>query len=215
MLSGVAVIEATPTPGIKAKPERILLYTIVEGGQPSQQRTYIKADGTFQVTGLTPGKVRMFASGMQSAPYQLLRIERGSGEVKEELMIAKGEKINDLRLIFVQGSGVIRGQVQITGGQLPKGWHLGVMAQRSDNSDALMYATQVSATVDDRGRFVLERLFTGDYELTIYSERTVGNTTTRQDLREAKKQSVIVTNGAEVQVIFQFELKTKEQSEKQ
>ncbi len=212
-LSGLAVIEGAPNPALKAKLGQILLITIVEGEQHMQQQTFIKADGTFRVTGLPPGKVRMFASGMGDASFQLLRIERGGSEIKEELTIAKGEKINDLRMVFGQGSGVIRGQVQITGGQLPQGWHLMVLAQRSRNNDVLSFAMNSSVTVDERGRFLLEGLFTGEYVLTVYSEHIIGDGSVRERVRTPVKQNVSVTSGAEVQVTIALDLNEKQKQE--
>jgi hypothetical protein len=205
VLSGVAIIEGTSDPKLKAKLAQVMLFIFIEGETPSGHQAAIKPDGTFRVTGIAPGKVRMVPAGLGDPSFQFLRIERGGGEIKDLLAISKGEKINDLRLVFGQGSGVIRGQVQIVGGQLPKGWQLLAQAQRvGGGGNATGMNPSVSTVVDERGRFILEGLFSGDYELTISSHPMAPQNAAGGQIPIATQQKVSVTNGAEVQVNIRF-----------
>ena len=210
VISGVAVIEGASNPALKEKLGQILLITIIEGEVHSQQQTFIKPNGTFRVAGIPPGKARIYASVFQGASLRMLRIERGGSEIKQDLTIVKGEKITDLQLVFGQGSGVIRGQVQFVNGPLPKGWQLTAQAQRDGNGDVSGLEQAFHATVDERGRFVIEGLFTGGYELVIYSEPIAREGSVNERVR-SPVQKVSVTNGAEVQVNVTFNVTGKQE----
>ena len=65
-----------------------------------------------------------------------------------------------VRLVFAYGTGSIRGEVKAEGGGLPEGLTLIV---RSPTRGARPF----SSTVDARGRFVVENLPPGNYELSL------------------------------------------------
>jgi len=209
VLSGVVVLEGISDPSLKSKLGPILLMAFHEGETPFTQHTFTKPDGTFRIAGIPPGKVRLFADSQGDRTIQFLRIERNGSELKDAIAIAKGEKVSDLRLVFGRGSGVIRGQVQIVGGQLPKGWRLSAGAQRSNNGSGANYSAGFSSEVDERGRFVFEGLFGGEYDLYVLAiSPTLENGGT---IQSRAQQKVTVTNGAEVQVTVRFDPNVKEQ----
>jgi len=210
VLSGVAAIEGTTDAATKAKFAQMMIYTRVEDERPWGQPVMIKPDSTFRATGLRPGKVGFLPINSSGNSFQLLRIERGGSEIKNTVVIAKGEKINDLRLIFGKGSGVIRGQVQVIG-ELPKGGKLSVHARQIVSGQGSSFTPSFDADVDDHGRFTIESLLGGEYELTVYVGPIVWGGLDNVRLPPPGKQKIQVTNGAEVQVNIRFDLNGKQE----
>src|SRR5262249_35897273 len=85
--------------------------------------TSIGRDGSFEVTGRRTGKadIKLKADNESLNGLSILRIERNGGELKQGIEIKPGEDIFDFRVIIADGPGVIRGQIKITGGDLPSG----------------------------------------------------------------------------------------------
>lgn len=224
VISGVAVIEDSSDPAVKFKLTQSFIYAHTEIQQPanqndqpiSQHQTVIQADGTFRITGIAPGKIRLGVAGVYGSfggsgrALTFLRMERGGVEVKDFIELAKGEQINNVRLVFVQGSGVIRGQVQIAGGQLPKDWQLSVYARLIKNQSNDGFRAQV----DEKGRFVIENLPTGEYEILFGVSSPLPNGPGESHTTLPAKQKVTVTNGSEVQVTIPFDPNRKEQEER-
>ena len=210
VISGVAVIEGMADPISKAKLSQARIAVFVEsesqgfyGGAGKQLQ--INADGTFRLTGLAPGILHLNLFGMPDSSPQFLRIERGGSEIKGDIVIGKGEKISDLRLVFGRGSGVIRGQVQITSGQLPEGWQLGVQAHRLNATAADSFNPSPNAIADKRGQFVIEKLFPGEYEL-VFSTVFIGNGSTYSSTMPEPRPKVTVANNAEAQITVSLDL---------
>jgi protocatechuate 3,4-dioxygenase beta subunit len=210
VLSGVAAIEGTPDAATKAKFAQILIDVSVQDKTLWVQPVTIKPDNTFRATGLPPGRVWLQPRFSPNRTFQLLRIERGGNEIKNTLVIAKGEKINDLRLIFGKGTGVIRGQVQVIG-ELPKDWKLSAYAHRIVNGQDPRFTPGFDAEVDDHGRFTIESLFGGEYELTVQARPIVWGTSGNVRFPPPAKQTINVTNGSEVQVNVRFDLNGKQE----
>src|SRR5947207_348097 len=85
--------------------------------------TAISPDGSFQFMGLRPGKafINLKADNESLNGLAILRIERNGGELKQGIEIKPGEEILDLRIMIADGTGGIRGQVEVEGGTLPAG----------------------------------------------------------------------------------------------
>jgi hypothetical protein len=125
----------------------------------SSSQNRIQPDGSFRISGLSPGKVRVSLSGIG---LQLVRIERdGVPSGDSTLEVAPGEQITGLRLIVSYGTGVIRGEVKIVGEQ-PQGGRIMVSLRRTN----VVGGTGTSVEADSRGRFLAERLPPGEYEVT-------------------------------------------------
>ena len=205
VIGGTSVIEGSTDPAVKAQLTQVQLVAYTNRdesqGQTDQPSSHhqmpLKADGSFLVTGVAPGKIRISAHSPRA--LQLLRIERGGAEIKEFIELAKGEKITDLRLVFSTGSGVIRGQVQAVGGGRLVGASNLINARLIGNTAGRGYTAQV----DDKGRFELTNLPNGEYELTLNSfARSDDNGYRMQTLA---KQRVTVSGGAEVRVTLTYD----------
>ena len=213
-ISGVCVIEGSADTSLKSQLTQVQIHALTEESdlqnQPDQpvshHQTLPKPDGSFQFTGVAPGKIKIGAYSPR--PLQLSRIERGGVEIKDFIELTKGEKITDVRLIFSAGSGVIRGQVQVIGGQ-----RIGI---ESSSIEARMVGNSVSrgfnAQLDDKGRFELTNLPSGEYELRLnsFSRTNTGD----YEMRTLVQQRVTVSSGAEVRVTLTYDPSRKEQEER-
>ena len=158
--------------------------------------TNISPDGSFQFTGLRPGKalINLKADNEILNGLSILRLERNGAELNQGIEIKPGEDIFDLRIIIADGTGVIRGQLKVEGGTLPDGARI-----TASISNKLNFANGY-ANVDHDGRFVISGLAAGRYELAL----NVFRPAPRQNVRlvPTMRQTVIVTDANESPVIF-------------
>lgn len=169
-LSGVAVIEGTTDPAIVARlaqatvsvqtltQERMMINTSVQGN--------VSRDGTFVISGIRPGKVRLYPGrvpgGQQS--LSLARLERNGAEFNGELEISPGEQVSGIRVVFAYGTSVIAGRVEVRGGTWPEGARISVALQRQ-GSDGRNLPGGQSVSTDNRGQFVLSGIAPGNYKV--------------------------------------------------
>jgi hypothetical protein len=162
--------------------------------------TAISPDGSFQLTGLRPGRafINLKADNEILNGLSILRIERNGEELKQGIEIKSGEDILDLRIIIADGTGVIRGQVKVEGGTLPAGARMAASI-----SNQLHFANGY-AQVDEDGRFVISGLAAGTYELTLNTYSPPPRQAVR--LLPTMKQTVNVTDANESSVVFTLNL---------
>ncbi|MCA1613426.1 MAG: hypothetical protein LC800_04555, partial [Acidobacteria bacterium] len=96
----------------------------------------------------------------------------------------------------------VQGQVNVTGGQLPEGARLTVSSRRIGASSGGFGG---GAEVDSRGRFSIEGLMTGEYELTVraFVRAPAGGPAVPFP---SVKQTVNVLDSGEVSVTFVYDL---------
>lgn len=119
-------------------------------------------DGSFRVGGLRPGRAQFYTGWPPVKGLTLLRLEHNGAEQREGIEVAEGSQVTGARIIFAYGDATIRGQVHIVGGALPPQSRLYVFIQRAGGSQHFVGR---GANVDARGRFIVEGLPAGDYEL--------------------------------------------------
>jgi len=138
------------------------------------------------------------------------RIERDGAEIKSSFEIGRGEQITGVRIILARANGTIRGRVEIAGDKLPEGWRFQIQVfpvrTTSDQGYRTFQSVYGYAESDEKGRFVIERLVAGEYELTLFA--IVRDS--QYGLRVAPgtseiKQRVTVSSGAETPVMFTFD----------
>lgn len=213
-LSGISVFEGTNDAAVKALLPQVQIYAHTEVNGPQdesdQPRSHhqmpLKPDGSFLLTGVAPGKIRFGVHAPRG--LHVLRIERGGVEIKDLLELSKGENVTDLRLVFSSGTGVIRGQVQIVGGQPLGGVSNFVEANLVGNTTGRRF----NVPVDDKGRFEITNLPGGEYELRLnHFSRTEGD---NYQMRTLVSQRVIVASGSEARVTLTYDPSRKEQEER-
>ncbi|MFL6228822.1 MAG: collagen binding domain-containing protein [Pyrinomonadaceae bacterium] len=132
----------------------------------SSSSVKINGDGSFRAGGLRPGRVRLALTSMTPAGergFTLLRVETAAGApLSDGLEVGPGEAVTGLRLTLGRGTGVLRGRVQVEGGELA-GVHLYVNYRWAGDAPNSYHR----AELDARGRFVVEHLVAGDYELMV------------------------------------------------
>jgi hypothetical protein len=172
----------------------------------------VNADGSFTIRGLPAGRV---AFHLNSAGYlaPIKRIERDGVEIKDAIEVKPGDEITGVRIVLYQAQGSIRGQLQITGGALPDGFRLYASATRSEpagESNAsgriLVASGRISRSglIDEKGRFVIEELPAGEYDLSIYSPRQAANGD--WEASPLSNQRVTVSENGETPVIVTIDL---------
>jgi hypothetical protein len=196
-LSGKVVVEGSHDPAILSD----LSHIWVAAGRVGEMGTNVQAgaDGRFRFPGLPPGKVWIWVgSNTQRKRLSLLSIERDGAPQPEGIEVSAGEQVTGLRLIVAYGDGVVRGQAQVVGGSLPEDARMSVSARRVDIPRS---PDPVEAySVDARGRFLIEWLATGAYEisLSVYVPPQSGVAAPRR--WPPVKQIISVKSGVESQV---------------
>ncbi len=204
-LSGTVVIEgpATQTARVRLADLRVAANTIrttAELVPPLAQQARVNADGSFLLTGLRPGQLGLFLGYPVPKGLTLMRVERGGVVQPRGLPIAAGEQVTGVRVLVAYGAGVIRGQVQFPNGAPPAGQRVMVLARRTGDTAG---PSGMSAQVDELGRFIMDNLPAGEYELTMFNTFT-GPPKPGQRRTPADRRLVNVPDSGEVQVMLVF-----------
>lgn len=167
-VSGSVVIEGRNEPSLLSKLSQVPIGSLLfqpELNAPGMLLSKIAPDGSFRIGGLRPGKLRIVPNG-QRVPkgFMLLRLERNGSPSGDAIDIVAGEQVTGVRVVLAYGSGIVRGRVNVTGGELPAGTRLRILLRRVGSNGAT--SSQVSQ-VDARGLFLFEDLAPGDYELIL------------------------------------------------
>ena len=195
-ISGRAVIEGEVEPSVIAKLPQMGVMTfpsvpgLLQSAQPA--RCPFGADGSFRISGLRGGKASLHLLGMKG--FSLLRVERGGIDQQGGIDLAPNEQVTDVRLVIAYGNEIVRGQVQIEGGQLPEGTRIWIYSRRNGPSGP---SNGPATEVDSRGQFTLEGMTTGDYELelNVHSRANPGLQfpRARQSVTVVKEKETVVT----------------------
>ena len=136
-LSGVVVFEGSRAKELQQNIGMLRVGANVNSptnpGNSTSSSSAIAADGSFQLSGVRPGKARLYIGAMSSSALRgitILRAERGGVDVTQNLEIQAGESITDLRIVATLGAGTIRGTVRFVGGELPPNVRLFVSTRR-------------------------------------------------------------------------------------
>jgi hypothetical protein len=201
-IAGIATVEGASDPAISARISQLnLMAHSMQAGAPGDmyvQPKRIAPDGSFRLTGLSPGKMRISLSDEnQSNGLSITRIELDGADQSAGIDLAAGQQINGVRIVLSYGSGSIRGQVKIQGGTLTDSTPLMVMARKTGPQPG----PNKSARVDARGQFIIQGLVDGEYELTL---SVMGVVPGRR--MPPQRQKVTVTQNATAEMVFVFDL---------
>ncbi|HLL75583.1 MAG TPA: hypothetical protein VK421_10000 [Pyrinomonadaceae bacterium] len=213
-ISGTAVVEGTNDRAVIQRLSTLSIYANLTPAKPDQLGAAvmgdnkINPDGSFRIAGIAPGKMRLVVGGFpQPKGFTLLRVERNGVEVpRDGIEVGPGEQVTGVRLVIGYGTATLRGQISlVSNGQpaaLPEGVRLSVSAARA-GAGASAANFGGGATVDARGRFVLEGLMSGEYELTV---RAFAPGAPGAQQYPAVKQTVQMTEGGEASVTVVYDL---------
>ena len=135
---------------------------------------------------------------------RLARIEREGKNIGERIELTAGENATGIKIVMAsRGSGVLLGQVAFVNGTLRSDMQLLIDTKRLDGISSVGLGF---AQVDARGKFVIEGLAPGEYELRVFSLARDGMP--RASLRLPDAQKITVGSG-ETRVIFTLDLGEK------
>jgi hypothetical protein len=166
-ISGVVAVDGSNDPALRAKLAQVNLFALGGSGsirmnnRPEGNGT-ISPNGTFKLSNVLPGKVRLMVGFRGPIRFALLRVEHNGAEVKA-LDVNPGDQITGVRLIFAYGNAVIAGRVEVKGGSLPADVRMKAYYRRLGASAALEAPKFIE--VDGRGQFLFEGLTQGTYRL--------------------------------------------------
>ena len=215
VVTGVLNLEGASDPSIMEKLKQVTLVGVVVGSDqtvPTFARAQIGADGSFQMRGVGPGKMRIMIQDIQRAgEFGIRTVERNGVPQIAGIDIAVGEQISDVRVVLAFASGVIRGQVSVTGGALSKDAHLSVVAVRKADDGAPIYSNSQSrdADVDTSRNFVIDRLLPGNYLVTVTAVLNPNAPVRLRQVRQVREE-VIVTADVAADVTLVLDLNAKE-----
>lgn len=123
----------------------------------------VGTDGSFAVTGVKPGMLRLDVNTFEVKGLAFSRIEVGGAEQREGINVAEGAQVSGVRVVLVYGTATLRGQLSVAGGAaLPQGTRTIVVVRRVGTSDSRFTK---GAEADARGQFQIEGLPAGEYEV--------------------------------------------------
>lgn len=166
-VSGVVTIEGTTDPAVLSKLGELRFAAWVNTGAASPGvPNYVQfrpgPDGSFRLTGLRPGRLMLDLERPRPKGFSLLYVKREGVEQREGLELRAGERVSNVQVAYAYGAAVVRGEVQFRGGERPAGVTYAVHALRPGGLIA-----GEPAIVDSLGRFQLENLSPGEYELSL------------------------------------------------
>jgi len=191
---------------------RLSAYVPSRGAAPRGSQVQVAPDGSFRATGLPAGLVN-FSIASPLKGLAISRIERDgvnqtiSGEREGNvfqvpaLQIGAGEEVSGINIVLSYGTGSIRGQVEVEGGEITPNTALYLTIRRADTKQQVGMRSPIP---DVRGRFIIEGLGSGEYELSLFigwrpepGKRPISKTVI---------QKVSVTNGVETQATVRVNL---------
>ncbi|HSS22262.1 MAG TPA: hypothetical protein VLL54_19480 [Pyrinomonadaceae bacterium] len=201
-LSGSVVIENSNDRSVYAKllQERLLVYVRMGPQSPGQGREgTLNSDGSFRVSGLQAGQVTFSLNEQDRRKMTLFRVQRVERDGVAEprgLEIKTGENIAGVKLFVVYGSATVRGQVRFLNGELPGNVYPSVWLKKvGETGNAFR-----SSFLDARGRFVMENVPAGSYEVNV-------NLDLRGSRPPVPKQVITVSEGGVTEVDIPVDIK--------
>jgi protocatechuate 3,4-dioxygenase beta subunit len=207
-INGTAVIENNFDPAVAASLQSVVLFAYVAPKgvtAPSFSSGKINSDGSFRLTGLSPGKARINVQEFPTPPkgLTLVRTEVEGLVQPDGIEITSGAQLKNVRLVFAYGTGIVRGDIKLEGGALPEGINLRLIL-RSPPGDSRKFNQYLD--IDSRNHFTAENVPPGTYELFL---EAVGANHEESPVFTPVTRPVTVANGMEVQATLVVNLAKK------
>jgi protocatechuate 3,4-dioxygenase beta subunit len=204
-INGIATVEGAVDPAIAARISQLSLSARNLQNSPGSifiQPRPVAPDGSFRLTGLSPGKIMIYLSNpSQANGFSIARIEVDGTDQSGGIDVGASQQITGVRLILAYGGGSIRGRVKVQGGVLPESLSLMVLARSTARPGPM---ASKSARVDARGLFVIQGLADGEYDVTLMF---VGGMPGRQGRGvRPPQQRVTVTQDAPADAVLVLDL---------
>ena len=218
-ISGIVVFDGEMNSSVQSQLRNLSVVAVAESNPSlltqhvqNLQSPRINADGTFRLQGVRAGKNRLHVSAVNgNTELLLLRCEKDGVDIPRSFEVTNKSQITGIRIIVGIGTGIIRGQVKIVGGTLPANAVLSVTARQTNV--AASNGRNNWAQVDERGRFVMEKIFAGDYEITLNPPTVPGQQSPPKARMKWVTQNVTVGKTGETSVVLTLDL--NEEGDKQ
>jgi hypothetical protein len=197
-ISGTVILEGTNDKAVQNKLAQLRIQAYVLSGAAGivfAQSSTISPDGTFRVGGLQQGTAHLQLASPNRVlltGFAISRIERDGVVLPRGVEIKAGEQLSGMRIVVVYGSGIVRGTIKMENGPLPSTARLMVRLTKPEAPTTMVGRSQAA---DARGRFVIEGIPAGSYDLIV----SVYDPASRAR-QPHSKQSVTVTEGSVVEV---------------
>jgi hypothetical protein len=159
-------------------------------------RTQINPDGSFHLSGLKPGRLRLFLNSFPRRDFVLQRVELNGLDISKGIDIGSGDAISGVHLFLSSGTGNILGELKAKNGESLAGATGRLSAKLVNTSNS----SQIFAEADNQGRFSFVNLPSGTYELqALVKLPTVsgqGNTFL------SAKQNVVVKSNENTEIVL-------------
>ena len=176
-LAGVVVVEKSDNKVAAPKLSDLLVFASVPNLSTPDYTPInpiqVNPDGSFKIAGLTAGMIRFRLWQRNSSPLSALEIasvERNGVRQSGDINLKDGEQVAGLRIVakVVELTGAIRGQIKFENGESLRAARVIVSISRlNEHSSKSRLDGRSSPEVDSRGRFLIERLAAGTYELSV------------------------------------------------
>jgi hypothetical protein len=200
-LSGAVVADGLTTRELLALLPELRIHAWPEA--PSEtlatgsSNAVVAADGSFQITGLRPGRLRIDVSSnaRNATRPTVARVEREGLDLGRTVEMQ--QSVSGIVIAVSYGTGSIRGTMSFAGGTPPADARVFVTFRREGSPEAM------SVQADARGNFIIKNLSPGTYELELRLALPDRRSTPP---RLPQKQIVHVANGSESEVSFLIDL---------
>ena len=156
----------------------------------------VNPDGTFRVTGLSPGKLRIGTISESVKGLTTTRIELNGANVIGGFDVTEGAQVTGVRIVMTYGTATLVGQTTFVNGAVPAGARIMAFARLISPTPGSTVAR--SAEVDARGFFRMEGMPAGEYEVTV-NVFVFGGPNPGRPSRSAP-QRVVLGDGGEAKV---------------
>ena len=203
-VSGVVVFE-----GMEDKPgannfAELFIHAFIRNNQSDFLNTSsvsLRPDGSFQLKGLRGGAVQFNISQLGrngSRQLSIVQVERDGVVQPRGVIVKDGEVVTGLRLVVKHLTGAIRGQVRVEGSDAPPTGRINVWVNPVDDGHGTSRRiSNNSPQVDSRGRFLVEGLAAGMYEINVALFEPG-----RYDTTQVYKQQVAVTDNTVSELVI-------------
>ena len=214
-VTGVVTIEGVPDRAAAAQMlSAVRVYPRIEvdrrqpGAVPPPIRPVnVNPDGTFRLTGLTPGKLHIGTINESVKGLSTARVELNGANVLTGFELTEGAQVAGVNVVLVYGSGAVVGQTTYVNGTLPQGARVMAVARPAAQPQGAAGAGSRSSEVDGRGYFRIEGIPPGEYEVVVHVISFGGRPRRSAPLR------VSIGDGGEVKVSPVVDLQERPRTE--
>ncbi len=176
-LAGVIVLENSDDKVAAPKLSDLLVFAAVPNLSTPDYTPInpiqVNPNGSFKIAGLTAGMIQLRLWPRNNSPLNALEIasvEQNGVRQSGDINLKDGEQVAGLRIVakVVEFTGAIRGQIKFENGEPSRAARVIVSISRlNENSSKSRLGGMSFPEVDSRGRFLIEHLAAGTYELGV------------------------------------------------